>query len=80
MFTAYPTYSMAILWNMNAHDLNDAARALPECAAPSIPVDGDARARSAARRPRTATAWQTLRRECLELLENNHHECNKVDR
>lgn len=74
MFTAYPTYSMSILWNMDARQLNRDAGLFAD-----IPVDGDAPARARGRIAKNAGAWATLRRDALELLRNNHHDSDKVD-
>jgi hypothetical protein len=55
MFTPYPTYSMAILWNMPAWEMNLHADVFQPC-----PVDGDALARSSARRHKNDAAWARL--------------------
>jgi len=72
----YSVYSMAILWNMNAHDLNVDAR---HFAFKAVPVDGDAPARSRALQLKNSAAWAKLRREGLELLRGTHNESDKVD-
>jgi hypothetical protein len=60
-FTSYPTYSMAILWNMNAHKLNADMRGMfVDSRHSGVPVDGDALARSAARRHKNDAAWARL--------------------
>jgi len=51
----YPVYSMAILWNMKAWDLNANQHFVP-----AVPVDGDALARSAAKRHKNDAAWARL--------------------
>ena len=71
----YPTYSMSILWNMDARALNRSA-VMEGWRTPAIPVDGDAPARSAARMGKNAEAWATLRRDVLDRLS---HESDKVD-
>jgi uncharacterized protein involved in type VI secretion and phage assembly len=53
----YPVYSMAILWNMNAWDLQLAADHYRDYA---VPVDGDALARSEAKRHKNDAAWARL--------------------
>jgi hypothetical protein len=57
MFTSYPTYSMAILWNLKAVELN-AEQLFPWM--PAIPVDGDALARSESKRHKNDAAWARL--------------------
>jgi len=54
----YPVYSMAIAWNLKAHDITEAVRPPFNC--PGIPIDGDALARSAAKRHKNDAAWARL--------------------
>jgi hypothetical protein len=53
----YPVYSMGILWNMNAWDLQHAAGHYEDYA---VPVDGDGLARAAAKRHKNDAAWARL--------------------
>lgn len=66
----YPAYSMAIAWNINAHDATEAA--LPPFNTPGMPIDGDALARSSAARRRNDEAWAQLHADAVELLRANH--------
>jgi len=75
---AYPTYSIGILWNMNAADATVAALAFGELS--EIPLDGDAAARAANRAMLTRHEWRDLKAIQRERLRNNHHEINRPNR
>lgn len=80
MFASYPTYSMAILWNMNALDLNLRASLFGgyDGGFPDVPVDGDALARSTAARRKNDQAWANLAADVLDRLNTNAADSDKV--
>jgi len=62
-FEAYPTYSLAVLWSMDA---------LKEHEKP-IPLDGDAIARTRFQELRLAEAWDKLNAAMISRLQGNHY-------
>jgi hypothetical protein len=65
-FEPYPTYSMGILWNLDAERLNETVDLVGE-----TPLDGDAMARRACQTKRLAESWMILDRVALDRLRNN---------
>ena len=78
MTQPYPTYSMSILWNMDAGAATVAALAFGELS--EIPLDGDGAARAANRAMLTAHEWRDLKAVQRERLRNNHHEIDRTNR
>jgi hypothetical protein len=76
-FEAYPTYSMAVLWSMDALKLTHDVGENPIFEAP---LDGDALARAGYRTRANQGKWDVLKLDCLELLRNNHGEIGRNNR
>ena len=78
MSQLYPTYSMSILWNMDARTATTAALAFGELS--EIPLDGDGVPRAHYRAMLTADKWRTLPDGRIARLVNNHHEIDRPNR
>jgi hypothetical protein len=75
-FEAYPTYSMAVLWNMKALTPEEFAHA----AVSATPLDGDALVRAGYRTQANQDKWDVLKLDCLERLRTNHGEIGRNNR
>ena len=73
-----PGYSMAVLWNMNAHDATVAALAFGEIS--EIPLDGDAGPRAAYRALNASSRWDLADAHLTARLRANHREINRGNR
>lgn len=76
-FEAYSVYSMAVLWSMKAHNLNDS---YVEGISVPLPLDGDQAARSRFQELRLADAWDKLNAAAIRKLKTNHAEINRSGR
>jgi len=71
------TYSMGVLWNMDARRLTEDMTKNPRLEAP---LDGDALARAACREQKLAEAWRILDEAKINRLRRNHHEIDRTSR
>ena len=69
-FEAYPTYSLAVLWSMDALKEHDK----------EIPLDGDAIARARFQELRLAEAWDKLNAAAIDRFRGNHRTINRTGR
>ena len=69
-FEAYPTYSLAVLWSMDACKEHEK----------EIPLDGDAIARARFQELKLAAAWDRLNAAAIDRFRGNHRTINRTGR